>query len=78
MDVLWYLGALFYPHFKATIQAIEKNRKFMKKERHKEAMENLKKILTLLSVFKLMDYQYRKWIVVMVDTNPIAIGWAIR
>lgn len=85
-EVRRFLGAcIFYqiwiPHFahvsESLYKLLRKGNRFKWRKDQDEAMESLKNILRSPSILKQVDYKSNQPVVMMVDTSPIAIGWAV-
>ncbi|KAL3687181.1 hypothetical protein R1sor_013490 [Riccia sorocarpa] len=67
-----------YTHVAEPLYALfKKGRKFTWDAEHHEAMEQLKQILQSPPVLRPLDYKCGRPVIVTVDTNPKAVGWAV-
>ncbi|KAL2622834.1 hypothetical protein R1flu_003039 [Riccia fluitans] len=85
-EVRRFLGAcVFYriwiPHYahitEPMYELLRKGKKFKWSIHQGEAMARLKQALVSSPTLRKIDYQCERHVIVMVDTSPIAIGWAV-
>ncbi|KAL3694614.1 hypothetical protein R1sor_008265 [Riccia sorocarpa] len=76
--VFFRLSIPHYAHAAKPLYALlKKGKRFSWSLEHHEAMEKLKRALQSPPVLRRLDFTCRRPIVVIVDTSPRAVGWAI-